>query len=126
MPPVTESYTAVIHKSHLTRIGTHEVSIESPDPLNLPWEQDTVCICIYVYKEIEIDGEVFFSAEPKQLGPSYYHPDSKLLSHEDARKSVDRATLLWNIEVNGWSHVIESPNGFVSPYIAGKTVILQR
>lgn len=53
-----------------------------------------------------------------------YFVGGNILSLEDVRRDrPNEKTLLWNMETNGYPHVLETPRGFTIPLSKGDTVL---
>lgn len=102
------------------------VPIESTDPLDVTWPENAYAFTLHERVDV-MDGPEAFKGEAKQVGPVYYHPESKVLSAaEIAAKGDPRdSILLSNMRCNDWPNVIYSRWGnWPQPYEAGKVRVL--
>lgn len=100
--------------------------VESIDPLSVQWPENAYAFTLHERVDV-MDGPETFKGEAKQLGPMYYHPDSKVLTEaEIAAKGDPRdSVLLSNMRINKWPSVIYSRWGnWPQPYETGEQVVL--
>ena len=102
------------------------VPMQTTDPHAVPWPENAYAFILYERVDVQ-DGAEMFKGEAKQIGPVYYHPDSKVLTQaevavkDDPRDSI----LLENMRRNDWPSVIYSRWGnWPQPYEAGKCKVL--
>lgn len=100
--------------------------VDSVDPQAVTWPENAYAFTMHERVDM-IDGPETFKGEAKQIGPVYYHPDSKVVTKEDIAAKGDPRDriLLSNMKCNGWPAVIESRWGnWPQPYEADKACIL--
>jgi hypothetical protein len=100
--------------------------VESADPSAVVWPENAYAFTIHERVDMR-DGAETFKGEAKQIGPVYYHPDSKVVTKEEIAAKGDPRDriLLSNMQCNGWPAVIESRWGnWPQPYEADKVRIL--
>ncbi|MDD5543858.1 MAG: hypothetical protein PHX83_11850 [Acidobacteriia bacterium] len=91
--------------------------ITSPDPMKVKWPKGAYAFSIYEREDVEVDGKVYHG-EAKQVGPLYYHPDSKIETVAEATRNPGATeTLIWNMAHNGYKKIIWTrwgnwPQGF--------------
>lgn len=84
------------------------VEVASADPRAVHWPDNAYAFTLHSQDEIVYEG-VTYRADRKQIGKTYYHPDSKVESLEQVRKNPNATRiLLANMEGNGWSHIVWS------------------
>ena len=102
------------------------VPVDSADPQTVKWPENAYAFTLHERVDV-LDGPETFKGEAKQIGPVYYHPDSKVLTEaEVAAKGDPRdSILLSNMRCNKWPSVIYSRCGnWAQPYEAGKALVL--
>lgn len=100
--------------------------VESVDPSVVVWPENAYAFTIHERVDM-LDGPETFKGEAKQVGPVYYHPDSKVLTQADVAAKGDPRDriLVQNMECNGWPAIIYSRWGnWPQPYEAEKVRIL--
>lgn len=82
--------------------------VSSPDPHKVEWPGNAYAFTMHK-REDAIDGDTVYIGQPQQIGPTYYHPDSKVETLAEVRLN-QKATpiLISNMECNRWSHIIWS------------------
>lgn len=80
--------------------------VPSPDPRKVKWPGNAYAFTMHQREDV-IDGETVYNGQPQQIGKTYYHPDSKVQSLDEARTDP-RATpiLISNMECNDWKQII--------------------
>lgn len=104
------------------------VEVADLDPLKVVWPERAYAFTMHTREDILRGGEVF-KGEVRQVGPMYYHPDSRSVSREEvaARNDPRDRILLRNMGINGWPSVIFSRWGnWPQPYRPGEDVILEK
>lgn len=99
--------------------------VESADPLAVEWPDDAYAFTMHEREDV-VDGEKIYEGEPVQVGPMYYHPDSKIETLEEVKRNPNKgAALVSNMENNGWDHIIWTRWGnWPQPFKEGKSVVL--
>lgn len=81
---------------------------DSTEPNEVIWPENAYAFTIRTRIDV-IDGEECFQGKSEQIGPMYYHPDSKVETLEEAKinpKSTD--ILIRNMESNRWAKIVWS------------------
>jgi len=102
------------------------VPVDSADPRAVKWPENAYMFTLHERVDV-LDGPKTFKGQAKQIGPMYYHPDSKVLTQaEIAAKDDPRdSILLRNMRYNKWPSVIYSRWGnWPQPYKAGECEVL--
>ena len=102
------------------------VPVESADPLAVKWPDNAYAFTLHERTDV-INGPEKFIGEARQIGPMYYHPDSKIktLAEVMAAARHDDRILISNMRGNKWDAVIYSRWGnWPQPYDADKVCIL--
>jgi hypothetical protein len=100
--------------------------VESADPRAVVWPENAYAFTIHERVDL-LDGPETFKGEAEQIGPVYYHPDSKVLTQADVAAKGDPRdrVLVENMKRNGWPAVIYSRwSNWPQPYEADKVRIL--
>lgn len=100
--------------------------VDSADPRAVKWPENAYAFTLHERVDV-MDGPDTFKGEAKQIGPVYYHPDSRILTQaEIAAKGAPRdRVLLCNMRCNEWPSVIYSRWGnWPQPYDAGKCEVV--
>lgn len=103
-----------------------EAPVDSADPLAVRRPENAYAFTMHERVDV-LDGSETFKGAPRQIGPTYYHPDSKIrtLAEVMAAARHDDRILISNMRGNKWDAVIYSRWGnWPQPYEAGRTVIL--
>ena len=73
---------------------------------------------------IVVDGNEFLG-KSEQIGPTYYHPDSKIETLEQVLKRGPESILAGNMKCNKWDKVIFTRwDNWPQPYKESETVVL--
>lgn len=102
------------------------VPVDSADPAAVTWPENAYAFSMHERTDV-MDGPDSFKGAAKQIGPLYYHPDSKVLSRAEvtARADPRDSTLISNMRCNNWDAVIYSRWGnWPQPYAADKMRVL--
>jgi len=80
---------------------------EKPEPKKVEWPKNAYSFRIFTRRVVD-EGEIF-EGKAKQIGPLYYHPDSKIENLDQVKKN-SQAThiLIRNMECNEWEYIIWS------------------
>ena len=87
---------------------TEDLGDHLPEPGEIKWPKEAYCFNLYQREDLLEEGKTF-KGEAKQVGHTYYHPDSKVESLEEVKRNP-KATdvLIKNMEGNKWSHIVWS------------------
>lgn len=102
------------------------VPVESTDPLAVKWPDNAYAFTLHERVDV-MDGPERFEGKAQQVGPVYYHPDSKVLTEAEIAAKADPRDkiLLSNMRGNNWPSVIYSRWGnWPQPYEADKVRVL--
>lgn len=101
-------------------------SVDSLDPNKIKFPENAYAFELYEREDI-IEGKERYEGKSKKIGPTYYHPDSKIETLEQVRVNP-KATggcLVDNMVGNKWSHIIWTRWGnWPQPYDAKKIKVL--
>lgn len=102
---------------------TEDVCDVSPDKIKFP---DRAYYFTMHKQEDVVDGATVYKGESKQVGPRYYHPDSKVETLEQVRINPKASkTLIENMEYNRWEKIVWSRWGnWPQPFDDAKDVVL--
>ncbi len=101
------------------------VEVKSTDPYSVEWPENAYAFAIYAREDV-VDGDNTYKGEPQQVGPTYYHPDSKVESLEEVEVNSNATQILVeNMKANGWSHIVWSRWGnWPQPFDPNKARVL--
>ena len=102
------------------------VPVESADPRAVAWPENAYAFTLHERTDV-MDGPETFKGEARQIGPMYYHPDSKVLTEAEIAAKADHrdSILLSNMRSNKWPKVIYSRwANWPQPFDAEKCVVL--
>lgn len=100
--------------------------VQTLDSAAVKWPDNAYAFSLHERVDV-LDGPETFTGKEQQIGPMYYHPDSKVLTEaEIAAKGDPRdSVLLSNMRCNKWPSVIYSRWGnWPQPYEADKVRVL--
>lgn len=82
--------------------------VKTKYPTDVEWPDEAYCFTLHERQDV-IYGDDRFKGEPKQIGPIYFHPDSKVenLEQVKARRNAG-SILISNMECNHWEFVVWS------------------
>lgn len=83
------------------------VEVPSPNPEAIAWPTRAYCFQVVKREDIVDDGAVFTGKE-ERVGPTYYHPDSKVEHLAQVKLRADCHILARNMECNDWPFVVWS------------------
>lgn len=91
------------------------------------WPDNAYAFTLHERLDI-VDGDSVFRGDPKQIGPTYYHPDSKVEDYEAVSKNPTATEiLLSNMRYNGWSHIVWSRWGnWPQPFDPDESIVLEK
>lgn len=82
--------------------------VDSLDPRDVPWPDRAYAFTLHRREDV-IDGDQTFTGKAEQIGPTYYHPDSKVESLDEVRGNPNATSILVsNMKMNGWTHIVWS------------------
>lgn len=109
-------------------IVNNEWSIDQknqPKPEDIEWPDNAYCFTINKRVDV-IDGDKVYKGEPEQIGPIYYHPDSKVETLDEVNQNPNATDILVrNMECNDWEKIIWSRwNNWPQPFDPSKHVVM--
>ncbi|ULQ47438.1 hypothetical protein JN531_003940 [Flagellatimonas centrodinii] len=124
MKKITERF-ATFYSPGLLFAETSTVAVNSLDPLAVKWPNTAYAFTLHEREDV-VDGDSRFTGTARQIGPTYYHPDSKVETLAEVRASRPNANvLISNMESNRWDKIIWSRWGnWPQPFEDGKAVVL--
>ncbi len=103
---------------------TREIKIDHSDASAVKWPQDAYAFRLYRQPIID-DGVEVYRAEKRQIGPLWYHPDSKIETLDQVKKRPGESILINNMEGNNWPQIIWTRWGnWPQPYDPETTKIM--
>ena len=96
------------------------------DPAAVVWPENAYAFTLHERVDV-LDGPERFEGKPQQIGPTCYHPDSKVMTEAQIAAKGDprNSILLNNMRINKWPSVIYSRWGnWPQPYEADKVRVL--
>uniref|UniRef100_A0A6M3JTV9 Uncharacterized protein n=1 Tax=viral metagenome TaxID=1070528 RepID=A0A6M3JTV9_9ZZZZ len=101
--------------------------VKSSDPLSIKWPDNAYAFSLYQRDDIIDDDDIRYTGKKKQLGPMYYHPNSKIETLEEVKVNPNRGrSLVSNMECNKWDRVIWTQWGtWPQPYEESEIKILE-
>ncbi|MDP1712450.1 MAG: hypothetical protein Q8K86_08335 [Candidatus Nanopelagicaceae bacterium] len=98
------------------------------DPDDVEWPDGAYAFTMHQRDDVVDDDGVEFKGEPKQTGPVYYHPDSKIESLAEVAKNPQATKMLLdNMRCNEWTHVVWTRWGnWPQCFDPKKTTVLKR
>ena len=103
------------------------VSIENTDPNFVEFPNNAYAFSIHERTDVADEGEVY-RGKDKQIGPLYYHPESKVMTLKEIEELNDQRDriLLENMRCNGWDAMIFTRWGnWPQPYRSDRICILE-
>lgn len=99
--------------------------VESLDPNAVAWPDNAYAFTLHERVDLH-DGPELFKGAEKQIGPMYYHPDSKVKTLAEVKADpASTRILVSNMECNGWGSLIYSRWGnWPQPFDATKHRVL--
>ena len=86
--------------------NTWTKEVESEDPYQVEWPDNAYAFDVCQRVDLH-DGPEVFQGKVKQIGPTYYHPDSTIKTLAEVEADPTRGpALLGNMRTNGWDRVI--------------------
>lgn len=126
MKKITNTYVQ-FHTLGLVFGESWNEPIASTDPLKIEWPESAYAFNIFQRDDV-IDGDKEYRGEAVQVGPRYYHPDSKVetLSEVEARLPNEQI-LLGNMRGNHWASIIWTRWGnWLQPFEPDKMEVLPK
>lgn len=95
------------------------------DPRKIDWPESAYACRLFERFDV-IDGSAVFRGEPHQIGPVYYHPDSKVETIDEVRANINSTfTLISNMQRNGWKLIVWSRWGnWPQPFDPDKDMVI--
>lgn len=95
-----------------------------PDPKDISWPDNAHAFTVHEREDI-IEGEERFKGETKQIGPRYYHPESRVETLAQVERNPNSTDILIrNMKANKWDKVIWSRWGNHPQPMNDKTLVL--
>jgi hypothetical protein len=101
--------------------------VASLDPYAVEWPDSAYAFTLHEREDV-VEGETRYTGKGHQVGPIYYHPDSKIESLEEVERNPKAsAILVSNMRCNNWSHVVWTRWGnWPQPFDAKLHAVLER
>jgi hypothetical protein len=125
MDKITVHYVRFYSPGSL-RANDWTAEVQSADPAAVVWPENAYAFTLHERVDV-LDGPERFEGKPQQIGPTYYHPDSKVMTEAQIAAKGDprNSILLNNMRINKWPSVIYSRRGnWPQPYEADKVRVL--
>lgn len=75
-------------------------------PQDVEWPNNAYAFTLHKRIDV-IEGTDRFKGEPSQIGPTYYHPDSRIETLDEVKRNPNATKILIsNMESLHWSHII--------------------
>lgn len=85
---------------------TWERPVDSLDPAAVPFPDNAYAFTLHERVDVH-DGPEVFTGKERQVGPTYYHPDSKVETLDEVRANPNATRILVsNMEINRWDRLI--------------------
>lgn len=100
-------------------------NIDARAPNSVPWPENAYAFTMHEREDV-IDGQKIYKGDSKQIGPMYYHPDSKIETLDEVTRNPKASDILIsNMRCNKWEHVVWSRWGnWPQPFDETKAVIV--
>lgn len=105
-----------------------ERPIDSLDPYAVEWPDNAYAFTLHERVDVH-DGPEKFAGKERQVGPMYYHPDSRVetLTEVEARNAPGDRILIRNMRNNDWPTIVWSRwNNWPQPFDGSKCCVLER
>lgn len=101
--------------------------VKTPDPMAVKWPDNAYSFTMHEREDV-VDGDTRFRGDSIQVGPAYFHPDSKVETLTQVKKNPKSTpTLIENMRCNKWEAVVWSRWGnWPQPFEKGKAVVLPK
>lgn len=99
--------------------------VDSLDPYAIEWPNNAYAFTLHEREDI-VDGDARFTGKARQIGPTYYHPDSTIETLDEVKANPKAgAVLVSNMQINRWDRVVWSRWGnWPQPYKDGEVKVL--
>jgi hypothetical protein len=100
--------------------------VKSIDPNAVKWPDNAYAFRMFKREDIEEGGQTYTGTR-QQIGPTYYHPDSRVetLAEVEARGDPNEKILISNMKGNKWNAIVWTRwNNFPQPYDEKDSTIL--
>jgi len=96
-----------------------------PDPAKIEWPGNAYSFTVHNRLDV-FEGDEVFTGKPEQIGPWYYHPNSKIETLDEVRNNPNATDILiGNMECNQWSHIVWSRwDNYPQPFDPTKHTVL--
>ena len=96
-----------------------------PDPRRVSWPRHAYAFTVHQREDI-VDKDKEYQGKPEQVGPMYYHPDSKIETLEEVKQNPNTGpALVSNMECNGWDRIIWTRwKNWPQPFKEGEMLVL--
>lgn len=101
--------------------------VAGPEPEAVEWPENAYAFRMSMREDV-LDGPQRYKGPSHDLGPMYYHPDSKVETAEQVQANPKATrTLLDNMRCNGWHALIWTRWGnWPQPFDADQMAVLPR
>ena len=103
------------------------VYTDETDPTNIEFPDNAYCFTMHERTDV-VDGDQTFTGKVRDIGKTYYHPDSKVESLAEVKLNpkAQGGCLIRNMEGNEWSHIVWSRWGnWPQPFDPSKAEVLE-
>lgn len=99
--------------------------VETLDPHAIEWPENAYAFTLHERTDV-MDGDQTYVGKAEQIGPMYYHPDSKVETLDQAKSNPEStSTLIANMECNDWNAIVWSRWGnWPQPFDPSKACVL--
>ena len=104
-----------------------EKESDTTDPYKVVWPDSAYAFQIFQRIDI-VDGGKVFKGEEKQVGPTYFHPDSRIETLAQVKRNPAATDILIrNMKQNKWKKVVWARwNSWPQPFGKGVVVLDKR
>lgn len=130
MRKVTKYFAVFVTPGAFFADNWHEEITEAAtkDPASIAWPDNAYAFTIDERIDVEdLDGTTY-TGKVRQLGPTYYHPDSKVESYAQVLENPAATNILrTNMRSNNWAHIVWTRWGnWPQPYDPATITVLPR